>query len=70
MDCYNLKNDWEQCKLLIDDFEKDLFLFIGNPLSRKKCTSARKKSKEAEHIGQKIKKNIIKQRQDYNSDYS
>ena len=70
MDFYNLKNDWEKCKLLIDELEKDVEKFIKRPTSRKWSSLARKKSKNIEKLGKKIKKNIIRQRQDYKSDYS
>jgi len=70
MDFYNLKNDWEKCKLLIDELEKDVEKFIKRPTSRKWSSLIRKKSKNIEKLGKKIKKNIIRQRQDCKSDYS
>lgn len=70
MDSYNIINDWEKFKSLITELEVDINVYTKHPLSRKLCSQARKKSKEIEKIGKKIKKNIIRQRQDYQSDYS
>jgi len=70
MDFYNIKSDWEECKKLTVELEMDVDIFLQHPLSRKLCIVVRKKSKHIEKIGKKIKKNIIKQRQDYKSDYS
>jgi len=70
MDFYNLKNDWENHKTLTDELEKDLENFVKRPMSRKWGAFIRKKSKEIDRLGKRIKKNIILQRQDYQSDYS
>lgn len=70
MDFYNLKSDWESYKILISELEKDVEKFIKRPISRKWRSLLRKKSKDSERIGKKIKKNIIRQRQDLKSDYS
>lgn len=70
MDCYNLKNDWENFKYLIGELEQDVEIYLKKPGSRKWCTFVRKKSKDIELLGKKIRKNTLKQRQDYKSDYS
>lgn len=70
MDCYNLKNDWENFKKLIDDLEQDVEVYLKRPGSRKWCTLVRKNSKDIDDLGKKIRKNTLKQRQDYKSDYS
>lgn len=70
MDFYNLKDDWEKCKTLTNELERDVENFVKKPASRKWCSLVRKKSKDIEKLGKKIKKNIIRQRQDYQSDYS
>lgn len=70
MDSYNLKDDWEKHKVLINELEKHIENFIKRPASRQWCSSLRKESKDIEKLGMRIKKNIIKQRQDYQSDYS
>jgi len=70
MDFYNLKEDWKKCKSLTCELEIDIQNFVKRPISRKWCSFLRKKSKSIEKLGKKIKKNIIRQRQDYQSDYS
>jgi len=70
MDFYNIINDWEKCKSLTVELEKDVDNFLQHPISKKLCIVARKKSKDIEKLGKKIKKNIVRQRQDYKSDYS
>jgi len=70
MDFYNIKDDWEECKNLTIELEKDVDSFLQHPLSRKLCIIVRKKSKYIEKLGKKIKKNIVRQRQDCQSDYS
>jgi hypothetical protein len=70
MDFYNIINDWEKCKILTVELEKDVGNFLQHPISRKLCIIARKKSKDIEKLGKRIKKNIIRQRQDNQSDYS
>jgi poly-D-alanine transfer protein DltD len=70
MDSYNLKNDWEECQKMTNELEENIKFFVKNPISRKWCSFVRKKSKDIEKLNKKIKKNIIRQRQDYQSDYS
>lgn len=70
MDSYNLKDDWQKCKDLTVELEVDTEKFIKRPTSRKWCSLTRKKSKDIDKLGKKIKKNIIFQRQDYQSDYT
>ena len=70
MDCYKIKEDWERTKNLIIEIESDIDFFFKRPTSKKWGTLIRKKSVEAKKIGQRIRKNIIRQRQDYYSDYS
>ena len=70
MDFYNLKDDWEKCKVLTIELEQNVENFIKRPISRKWCPILREDSKNIEKLGKKIKKNIIKQRQDCQSDYS
>jgi hypothetical protein len=70
MDFYKIKEDWDICKDLVVELEKDIEVFFRKPTTRKWGTLVRKKSKKIETIGKKIKKIIIKQRQDLESDYS
>ena len=70
MDNYDLKGDWERHKILIDELEKKIEKFVKRPASRVWCAVLRKKSKDIERLNKKIKRNIIKQRQDNQSDYS
>ena len=70
MDFYNLKKDWETCKLLTETLEREVEKFIKRPTVERRCALIRKKSKDIEKLGKKIKKNIIRQRQDLKSDYS
>jgi hypothetical protein len=70
MDFYNIKDDFNTSKKIMVELEKDIESFFKKPLGRKWATLIRKKSKEVEKIGKRIKKNIIKQRQDLKSDYS
>lgn len=70
MDYYKIKEDWEECKKLIIEIESDTYFFFKRPTSKKWGVLIRKKSVNVKKIGQRIKKNIIRQRQDYYSDYS
>jgi hypothetical protein len=70
VDFYNIKNDWNTHVKLMCELEDDINFFLTRPLSRRLCTLARKKCKGIEQLGKKIKKNIIRQRQDIKSDYS
>ncbi len=70
MDFYNIKEDFERCKTLTAELELEVENFVKRPISRRWCAFVRKKSKGIETIGKRIKKNILKQRQDYYSDYS
>jgi len=70
MDYYKIKEDWEVCKSLIFELESDIEFFFKRPTSKKWGVLIRKKSREIGSLGEKIKKNIIRQRQDYQSDYS
>jgi hypothetical protein len=70
MDFYNLQNDWERCKTLTNELISNVDSFVKRPTSRRWCSLVRKKSKDIEKLNKKIKKNIVRQRQDYQSDYS
>ena len=70
MDSYNIKDDLEISKSLVIELEDGVKKFLEHPISRYWCSFVRKKSKDIERVNKKIKKNIIKQRQDYESDYS
>ena len=70
MDYYNLKFDWDKCKILTMELELDVVEFFQKPTIRKWAPIVRKKSKHIETLGKNIKKNILRQRQDSKSDYS
>jgi len=70
MDYYKIKEDWENSKILTAELESDIDFFFKRPTSKKWGVLIRKKSVKIKKIGSRIKKNIIKQRQDYQSDYS
>lgn len=69
-DYYNIREDWENFKSMINILSEDIEKFSKFPLSRKLSRILRKRVKDIERIGLRMKKNIIKQRQDYKSDYS
>jgi len=70
MDFYSLRDDLEKCKILTTELYVDVEKFVKKPTSKKWCSLIRKKSKSVEKLGDKIKKNIIRQKQDYQGDYS
>jgi hypothetical protein len=70
MDYYKIREDWEQYKTLTQEFELEYEKFSKKPTSHIFCTRARKKLKEIEQLGSKIRSNVKKKTQDYLSDYS
>lgn len=70
-DTYKIYKDLHDLKLLIEELEKDIKIFLGPKKSKSRSTSARRKlrylRKELIPI---LSKKIIKTKQDYESDYS
>ena len=70
-DTYKLKKDWEEIKKIIFAIERDITKFLNPKKPKKRGTSARSKiAKLKNKLLPDISRKILKQRQDYDSDYS
>lgn len=69
-DYYKIKKDWNDLKKLIEATEKDLDLFLGYRKVKRRCGPARRKIVKMKTLLKKISKNILKTKQDFESDYS
>jgi hypothetical protein len=58
-DNYKIKEDWESFKSMVDVLSEDIEKISKFPLSRKLNRALRKRVKDIERVGVRIKKNII-----------
>lgn len=69
-DFYHISDDWNLLKSEFKLLQKEVESFLITPQKRKSGIPPRKKSKNLEKISRRLKLNVIKKRQDYQSDYS
>lgn len=69
-DFYNITDDWDLLKSEFKLLQDEISAFLITPQKRKSGIPPRRKSKELERVVRRLKLNIIKKRQDYQSDYS
>jgi hypothetical protein len=69
-DFYSIESDWDLLKKEFDGLRDEINTFLKTPQKRKSGILPRKKSKDLEKISKRLKLNVLRIRQDYQSDYS
>lgn len=68
-DNHHIDDNFQKIKLLLKQAEEDLYKFIGPVRNRKAGRRARKKFIKIKEIAHKISIGIMRQHQDYDSEY-
>ena len=68
-DYYGVKKDWCELMETAAEVEKDLERFFSSSRIKKASINARHNMVKMEHIMKKIRKNMIKTKQDWKSEY-
>jgi len=68
-DYHNVLSDWDKVKDLMAEVELDFLKFYGPKKTKRAGVRARKKVMRAINDLYAIRKGLLKQRQDYNSEY-
>lgn len=69
-DYYNINSDWELIKSGFKELKSHLDEFLKVPHKKKSGVDIRQISKELERTNRCLRRNIIRKRKEYQSDYS
>jgi hypothetical protein len=69
-DYFKIHEDWELLKQGFEELESEVDSFLRVPHKKKSGIDARKKTIDLKEITSRLKKNIVRKRKEYQSDYS